>query len=173
MSYLIRTANGRNNIAYTTTLSSSSKILTRTGTGRNNIAWDTLSVANLTAANIRNGVTILGVTGTCKDYKTWTGRVQAPSSSRQVFPDVGGNTFWNYAVEVAPGFTPAGFAATYEWQPDSATYPSWNYNSCFLTYSGVGNHGEIRYSDISFTASKLTIPVSKSGYWRVIVWGYT
>ena len=39
MSYLIRTASGRNNIAYVSTLSSSSKVLTRTGTGRNNIAW--------------------------------------------------------------------------------------------------------------------------------------
>ena len=39
MSYLYRTGNGRNNIAFTNTANSSTKYLRRLGSGRTNINW--------------------------------------------------------------------------------------------------------------------------------------
>ena len=55
MSYLYRTGNSRNNIAFTNTANSSTKYLRRTSTGRNNIAWTT--IPNGSTYNIlqRNG----------------------------------------------------------------------------------------------------------------------
>ena len=55
MSYLYRTGNSRNNIAFTNTANSSTRYLRRTSTGRNNIAWST--IPNGSTYNIlqRNG----------------------------------------------------------------------------------------------------------------------
>ena len=129
--------------------------------------------ADLIAANIRQGVNLFGVAGTCRQFKTWTGTGNAPSSTRTKFPDVGGHTFYNYVLTVAPGFTPIVFVAFYRWQPDSVTYPSWNAlgNSCFVLISGE-NNGEILYSNLTVTAAKLTIPVPRAGDYTVHVLGY-
>ena len=128
---------------------------------------------DLKAANIRQGVNLFGVAGTCRQFKTWTGAGNAPSSTRTKFPDEGGNTFYNYVLTVAPGFTPIVFVAYYRWQPDSITYPSWNAlgKSCFVMISGE-NNGEILYSNLTVTAAKLTIPVPRAGDYTVHVLGY-
>ena len=55
MSYLYRTGNGRNNIAFTTTANSSTKYLRRTSTGRNNIAWTTIPQGSTYNILQRNG----------------------------------------------------------------------------------------------------------------------
>ena len=129
--------------------------------------------ADLIASNIRQGVNLFGVSGTCRQFKTWTGTGNAPSSTRTKFPDVGGHTFYNYVLTVAPGFTPIVFIAYYRWQPDSVTHPSWNAlgKSCFVLISGE-NNGEILYSNLTVTAAKLTIPVPRAGDYSVHVLGY-
>ena len=55
MSYLYRTGNGRNNIAFTTTANSSTKYLRRTSTGRNNIIWTTIPSGSTYNILQRNG----------------------------------------------------------------------------------------------------------------------
>ena len=55
MSYLYRTGNGRNNIAYTNTANSSTKYLRRTSTGRNNIVWTTIPSGSTYNILQRNG----------------------------------------------------------------------------------------------------------------------
>ena len=55
MSYLYRTGNSRNNIAYTNTANSSTKYLRRTSTGRNNIAWTTIPQGSTYNILQRNG----------------------------------------------------------------------------------------------------------------------
>ena len=55
MSYLYRTGNGRNNIAFTTTANSSTKYLRRTSTGRNNIVWTTIPAGSTYNILQRNG----------------------------------------------------------------------------------------------------------------------
>ena len=55
MSYLYRTGNGRNNIAFTTTVNSSTKYLRRTSTGRNNIVWTTIPQGSTYNILNRNG----------------------------------------------------------------------------------------------------------------------
>ena len=55
MSYLYRTGNGRNNIAYTTTISTATKYLRRTSTGRNNITWTTIPAGPTYNILQRNG----------------------------------------------------------------------------------------------------------------------
>ena len=55
MSYLYRTGNGRNNIAFTTTANSSTKYLRRTSTGRNNIVWTTIPEGSTYNILQRNG----------------------------------------------------------------------------------------------------------------------
>lgn len=55
MSYLIRTGNSRNNVAWSTTENSTTKYLRRTASGRNNVVWTT--IPNGSTYNIlqRNG----------------------------------------------------------------------------------------------------------------------
>ena len=55
MSYLYRTGNGRNNIAYTTTANSSTKYLRRLGSGRTNITWTTIPAGSTYNILNRNG----------------------------------------------------------------------------------------------------------------------
>ena len=55
MSYLYRSGNGRNNIAYTNTANSSTKYLRRTGTGRTNITWTTIPTGSTYNILQRNG----------------------------------------------------------------------------------------------------------------------
>ena len=55
MSYLYRSGNGRNNIAYTTTANSSTKYLRRTSSGRNNITWTTIPQGSTYNILQRNG----------------------------------------------------------------------------------------------------------------------
>ena len=63
MSYLYRTGNGRNNIAFTTTANSSTKYLRRTSTGRNNIVWTTIPQGST--------YNILNRTGTGRNSIAW------------------------------------------------------------------------------------------------------
>ena len=63
MSYLYRTGNGRNNIAFTTTANSSTKYLRRTGTGRTNIVWTTIPSGST--------YNILNRTGTGRNNIAW------------------------------------------------------------------------------------------------------
>ena len=63
MSYLIRTGNGRNNIAYGGGKSTKAKYLRRTGTGRTNISWIDIS-SNST-------VNVLERTGTSRNNIRW------------------------------------------------------------------------------------------------------
>ena len=63
MSYLYRTGNGRNNIAFTTTANSSTKYLRRTSTGRNNIVWTTIPQGST--------YNILNRTGTGRNNIAW------------------------------------------------------------------------------------------------------
>ena len=55
MSYLYRTGNGRNNIAFTNTANSSTRYLRRTSTGRNNIVWTTIPQGSTYNILQRNG----------------------------------------------------------------------------------------------------------------------
>ena len=55
MSYLYRTGNSRNNIAFTNTANSSTKYLRRTSTGRNNIVWTTIPQGSTYNILQRNG----------------------------------------------------------------------------------------------------------------------
>ena len=55
MSYLYRTGNGRNNIAFTTTANSSTKYLRRLGSGRTNINWYTIPQGSTYNILQRNG----------------------------------------------------------------------------------------------------------------------
>ena len=55
MSYLYRTGNGRNNIAYTNTANSSTKYLRRLGSGRTNINWYTIPQGSTYNILQRNG----------------------------------------------------------------------------------------------------------------------
>ena len=55
MSYLYRTGNGRNNIAFTTTANSSTKYLRRTSTSRNSIVWTTIPQGSTYNILNRNG----------------------------------------------------------------------------------------------------------------------
>ena len=55
MSYLYRSGNGRNNIAYTNTANSSTKYLRRLGSGRTNINWYTISAGSTYNILQRNG----------------------------------------------------------------------------------------------------------------------
>ena len=55
MSYLYRTGNGRNNIAYTNTANSSTKYLRRLGSGRTNINWYTIPQGSTYNILNRNG----------------------------------------------------------------------------------------------------------------------
>ena len=55
MSYLYRTGNGRNNIAYTSTANSSTKYLRRLGSGRTNINWYTIPQGSTYNILQRNG----------------------------------------------------------------------------------------------------------------------
>ena len=55
MSYLYRTGNSRNNIAFTNTANSSTKYLRRTGTGRTNITWTTIPTGSTYNILQRNG----------------------------------------------------------------------------------------------------------------------
>ena len=63
MSYLYRTGNGRNNIAFTTTANSSTRYLRRTSTGRNNIVWTTIPQGST--------YNILNRTGTGRNNIAW------------------------------------------------------------------------------------------------------
>ena len=63
MSYLYRTGNGRNNIAFTTTANSSTKYLRRTNSGRNNIVWTTIPSGST--------YNILNRTGTGRNNIIW------------------------------------------------------------------------------------------------------
>ena len=64
MSYLYRTGNGRNNIAFTTTANSSTKYLRRTSSGRNNIVWTTIPQGST--------YNILNRTGTGRNNIAWS-----------------------------------------------------------------------------------------------------
>ena len=55
MSYLYRTGNGRNNIAFTNTANSSTKYLRRLGSGRTNINWYTIPQGSTYNILQRNG----------------------------------------------------------------------------------------------------------------------
>ena len=55
MSYLYRSGNGRNNIAYTNTANSSTKYLRRLGSGRTNINWYTIPAGSTYNILQRNG----------------------------------------------------------------------------------------------------------------------
>ena len=55
MSYLYRTGNGRNNIAFTNTANSSTKYLRRLGSGRTNINWYTIPAGSTYNILQRNG----------------------------------------------------------------------------------------------------------------------
>ena len=55
MSYLYRTGNGRNNIAFTNTANSSTKYLRRTSTSRNSIVWTTIPQGSTYNILQRNG----------------------------------------------------------------------------------------------------------------------
>ena len=55
MSYLYRTGNSRNNIAFTNTANSSTRYLRRTSTGRNNIVWTTIPQGSTYNILQRNG----------------------------------------------------------------------------------------------------------------------
>ena len=55
MSYLYRSGNGRNNIAYTNTANSSTKYLRRLGSGRTNINWYTIPQGSTYNILQRNG----------------------------------------------------------------------------------------------------------------------
>ena len=63
MSYLYRTGNGRNNIAFTTTVNSSTKYLRRLGSGRTNINWYTIPAGST--------YNILNRTGTGRNNIAW------------------------------------------------------------------------------------------------------
>ena len=63
MSYLYRSGNGRNNIAYTTTANSSTKYLRRLGSGRTNINWYTIPQGST--------YNILNRTGTGRNNIAW------------------------------------------------------------------------------------------------------
>ena len=73
MSYLYRTGNGRNNIAFTNTANSSTKYLRRTSTSRNSIIWTT----------IPNGSTynILQRNGTGRNNILWSNLKIGPDTS--------------------------------------------------------------------------------------------
>ena len=55
MSYLYRTGNSRNNIAFTTTANSSTRYLRRLGSGRTNINWYTIPQGSTYNILQRNG----------------------------------------------------------------------------------------------------------------------
>ena len=55
MSYLYRTGNSRNNIAFTNTANSSTRYLRRLGSGRNNVAWNTIPQGSTYNILQRNG----------------------------------------------------------------------------------------------------------------------
>ena len=73
MSYLYRTGNGRNNIAFTTTTNSSTRYLRRTSSGRNNIVWTTIPQGST--------YNILNRTGTGRNNIAWANLKIGPDLS--------------------------------------------------------------------------------------------
>ena len=79
MSYLYRSGNGRNNIAYTNTANSSTKYLRRLGSGRTNINWYTIPQGSTYNILQRNG----------------TGRNNILWSNLKIGPDLSANGIKN------------------------------------------------------------------------------
>ena len=92
MSYLYRTGNSRNNIAFTNTANSSTRYLRRTNTGRNSIVWTTIPSGSTYNILQRNG----------------TGRNNILWANLKIGPDLSANglrnnmhittTSWEYAM---------------------------------------------------------------------------
>ena len=117
MSYLYRTGNGRNNIAFTNTANSSTKYLRRTSSGRNNITWTTIpsgSTYNILQRNGTGRTNILwanlnipapGLPQTSSDIPVAINLITAAGNKRIQIGN--GSTYWNtrYTVGSNSGTT--------------------------------------------------------------------
>ena len=129
MSYLYRTGNSRNNIAFTNTANSSTKYLRRTstsrnsivwttipqgstynilqrnGTGRNNIAWTNLKIAGpndpITQSNISGTFTLLTVNGIINEIKISKSSHRIVPTTRWQEGTVFGTTLTNMRYHIA------------------------------------------------------------------------
>ena len=121
MSYLYRTGNGRNNIAYTNTANSSTKYLRRLGSGRANIAW-----ATIPAGSTYN---ILQRNGTSRNNILWSNlNIPIP-----------------YPQEIQPVYTGEILKFTC-YSGDSVINPYWKYNGNNLFYASFYLRGNSSYT---------------------------
>ena len=130
MSYLYRSGNGRNNIAYTTTVNSSTKYLRRTGTGRTNITWTTIPQGST--------YNILNRTGTGRNNIAW-GNLYVPVP---------------YPQEIQPNYTGDVKFGCYLY--DCVRDPYWKYNGNNFFYTPFGIVGDSNYSAVTQTCKGLS-----------------
>ena len=147
MSYLYRTGNGRNNIAFTNTANSSTRYLRRTSTGRNNIAWTTIPQGSTYNILQRNG----------------TGRNNILWSNLKIGPDLSANAIKNnmhvtYEYAMAPTGNEHYNMALGSWSGERAT----------LERDFRGSIGE--YRSITYQTGKIVF--GSWSYEGSATWGY-
>ena len=120
MSYLYRTGNSRNNIAFTNTANSSTKYLRRLGSGRTNINWYTIPQGST--------YNILQRNGTGRNNILWSNlNIPIP-----------------YPQEIQPNYT--GDIEFSCYRGDSVINPYWKYNGNNFFYTPFYLRGDSNYS---------------------------
>lgn len=127
-----------------------------------------IPATNLSAANIKKGVTILGITGSCKELKTKGGSITSSSGKIPVYSTSGSlQSNWYYVELTNIGFTPQG-----------GHFLAGGDCTCFGTsgFNQVGYGGYYNFSNntaCSMNSSKIKVPVlSRSETYYYTVFGY-
>ena len=138
MSYLYRTGNGRNNIAWTTTSNSSTKYLRRTATGRNNIVWTTIPSGST--------YNILQRNSTGRNNILWANLKIGDPGDPQYSTDITAGDYYNYnEIYYKPFCLRPGFGATNSWLFDiNGTDPRYGYRNT-IEYSALSDASRERF----------------------------
>lgn len=122
---------------------------------------------NLTADNIRSGVSIFGVSGNVHKYAVWNGTVSTSGSGTFTYAMNNGSTYLPYLSISGFGFTPLSVTA-YAWINGISFTGFDGYN--YFVYDNAGyqpNTGPAKYG-----YNNIVMPVTKSGSHQVRIVGY-
>ena len=141
MSYLYRTGNGRNNIAYTNTANSSTKYLRRLGSGRTNINWYTIPAGST--------YNILNRTGTGRNNIAWGNLKIGPDTSATALQNNMHLKYWQTTdsssnkVNIATGNIPPTYSGNrsvysankFYYENNRIRFDNWNHPTAQVNWS--------------------------------------
>ena len=129
--------------------------------------------ADLVASNIKQGKNIFGISGSCREYRVYSGSLGTAGSKSYTYSADGSTRKGTmYYVNASPGFTPA-YAFAAKNNDGSSTCMDTTWGDYLVHSPSYFRNVNKSTNSIPFTSSSTQLVVPSSGTYGVLILGYS